>query len=121
MLASCAALVLMSGCYHVNVITDTDPSAMRVTKPFQMSFVAGLVPPPKILATEEGCTNGVASVHTWRSFVNMLIGGLSSNLVTPMSVEITCSSGAPTPVPETATSTKGGSEPSAKEDVAKGG
>ena len=55
-----------------------------------MSFVAGLVPPPEIRAEEEGCTEGVAKVHVWRSFVNILVGGISSNLITPISVSVTC-------------------------------
>lgn len=96
-LTLCAAVAVMSGCYHVTVLTGAPPSATEINKPFSMSFVAGLVPPAEIDATEEGCTSGVARVETWHSFVNMLVGGISSNLVTPISVKVTCASGAPAP------------------------
>ena len=35
----------------------------------------------------------MARVHTWRSFLNFLIGAVSQNLVTPISVSITCAAG----------------------------
>ena len=92
----CAAVV-MSGCYHVTVVTGAPESSTRIDNAFQMSYVAGLVPPSEIRANQDGCTNGVAKVETWRSFVNMLIGGLSSSLITPISVRVTCSAGLPLP------------------------
>ena len=85
-----ALVAIMSGCYHVTVVTGLPESTTTIDEAFQMSFVAGLVPPSEIEADEEGCTEGVAKVHTWRSFVNMLIAGLSFSLVTPMSVSVTC-------------------------------
>ena len=101
MLATCATVFLCSGCYHVTVITDSSPTTGRISKPWQMSFVAGLVPPSEIQANEEGCASGVTFVHTWRSFPNMLVGSLSQSLVTPMSVEVGCASNPPTPDAET--------------------
>lgn len=85
-----ALAVLMSGRYHVTVVTSLPEAPTPIEKPFQMSFVAGLVPPSVIQAEEEGCTQGVAKVETWHSFVNFLIGSVSSNLVTPISVSMTC-------------------------------
>ena len=90
MRAICAAVIVMSGCYHVTVVTGAPESSTRINKEFQMSFVAGLVPPPEIQADQEGCTDGVAKVETWRSFVNLLVGAVSSSLVTPISVTVTC-------------------------------
>ena len=89
-LSICALVAIMSGCYHVTVVTGLPESTTTYDEEFQMSFVAGLVPPPEIEAEEEGCTEGVAKVHVWRSFVNVLIGAISSNLVTPISVSVTC-------------------------------
>ena len=89
-LSICALVVMMSGCFHVTVVTGLPESTTRIDEAFQMSFVAGLVPPPEIQAEEEGCTQGVAKVHVWHSFVNILIGGISTSLVTPISVSVTC-------------------------------
>ena len=85
-----ALVAIMSGCYHVTVVTGLPESTTTIDEAFQMSFVQGLIPPSEIEADEEGCTEGVAKVHTWRSFVNMLVGSISFNLVTPMSVSVTC-------------------------------
>lgn len=85
-----ALVAIMSGCYHVTVVTGLPESTTTIDEGFQMSFVQGLIPPSEIEADEEGCTEGVAKVRTWRSFVNMLIAGLSFSLVTPMSVSVTC-------------------------------
>ena len=89
-LSICALVAIMSGCYHVTVVTALPESTPTYDEAFQLSLVAGLIPPPEIDAEEEGCTEGVAKVHVWRSFVNMLIGGISGNLVTPISVSVTC-------------------------------
>jgi len=97
LLAVCSAVFVMSGCYHVAVITGAPASTTTINEPFQMSYVAGLVPPSEIHADQEGCASGVARVETWHSFVNFLIGGVSQNLVTPISVAITCAVGGPSP------------------------
>ncbi len=89
-LSICALVAIMSGCYHVTVVTGLPESTTTYDEALQLSFVAGLVPPPEIDADEEGCTEGVAKVPVWRSFVNMLVGGISGNLVTPISVSVTC-------------------------------
>jgi hypothetical protein len=66
-LLAAASLLLLSGCYRVTVITGAPPEAKTVDKPWQMSFVYGLVPPPEI-NVKETCPQGVASVVTERSF-----------------------------------------------------
>jgi len=87
-----AAAVLGTGCYHVTVITGAPPSAQTIDKPWQMSFVAGLVPPPE-LAANPPCTQGVARVETERSFLNGLANAISSGIISPIHVAITCASG----------------------------
>ena len=57
-LSICALVAIMSGCYHVTVVTGLPESTTTYDEEFQMSFVAGLVPPPEIEAEEEGCTEG---------------------------------------------------------------
>ena len=39
------------------------------------------------------CPNGVARVHTYHSFLNILVGGLTLGIFTPMSIKVTCAAG----------------------------
>jgi hypothetical protein len=87
-----AALVAAAGCYHVTVVTGAPPATQTIDKPWQNSFVIGLVPPPEISA-KETCTQGVAKVETERSFLNGLVGALTWNIYTPMHARVTCASG----------------------------
>jgi hypothetical protein len=86
------AALLCGGCYHVTVITGASPSAQTIDKPWQNSFVIGLVPPAEV-STKEGCPQGVAQVETERSFLNGLVGAITQSIYTPMHVKVTCSSG----------------------------
>ena len=82
--------MLLTGCYHVTVISGTSPSPTVVDKPWQNSFVYGLVPPPE-LNVKEQCPNGVQKVETETSFVNGLVGALTWSIYTPIHAKITCS------------------------------
>ncbi|HEX6316538.1 MAG TPA: hypothetical protein VFZ73_16820 [Gemmatimonadaceae bacterium] len=81
--------LLLTGCYHVTVISGTSPSPTVVDKPWQNSFVYGLVPPPEINVSEQ-CPNGVQKVETETSFVNGLVGALTWSLYTPIHARVTC-------------------------------
>jgi Bor protein len=82
--------MLLTGCYHVTVISGTTPSPTVVDKPWQNSFVYGLVPPPE-LNVKEQCPNGVQKVETETSFLNGLVGALTWSLFTPIHAKVTCS------------------------------
>lgn len=90
----CPALVLgamlLTGCYQVTVISGTSPAPTVVDKPWQNSFVYGLVPPPE-LNVKEQCPNGVQKVETEVSVVNGLVGALTWSLYTPIHARVTCS------------------------------
>ncbi len=90
--AAAAIVTLCSGCYHVTVITGAPASPTVIDKPWQNSFVYGLVPPPE-LNTKDQCTRSVAKVETERSFLNGLVGVLTWSIYTPMHVTVTCASG----------------------------
>jgi Bor protein len=81
----------ISGCYHITVVTGAPPSPTVIDKPWQMSFVYGLAPPPEINVRDQ-CPNGVAKVETQQSFLNGLVSALSSGIVTPIQATITCAS-----------------------------
>ena len=89
--------VALAGCYHITVVTGAPPAAQTIDKPWQMSFVAGLVPPAE-LSTKEACPQGVAKVETEQSFLNGLVRALTSfgtsvGIISPMHVTVTCASG----------------------------
>lgn len=89
MLALAVASVALSGCYRVTVTTGASPAPTVVEKPFQPSFVFGLVPPPE-LNVKDQCPNGVSQVVTEHSFLNGLIAGFTAQLFTPITVKVTC-------------------------------
>jgi hypothetical protein len=89
---SVVALVALSACYRVTVNTGAPPAPTVIDKPWQLSFVYGLVPPPAIDA-KQTCPQGVASVVTEHSFLNSLVSIITYSLFTPMHTTVTCASG----------------------------
>lgn len=82
----------LAGCYHVTVVTGAPANNTVVDKEWQLAFVSGLVPPAAVGVKAE-CPKGVAKFETEQSFLNMLVGSLSSSLITPMHTSLTCASG----------------------------
>jgi Bor protein len=83
---------LLGACYHVTVTTGAPTASQVIDKPWQFSFVYGLVPPPE-LNSKDQCPQGVAKVETERSFLNALVGAVTWSIFTPMHARITCASG----------------------------
>jgi hypothetical protein len=90
--AAAALVVLCGGCYHVTVVTGAPAGPTVIDKPWQNSFVIGLVPPAE-LDVKSQCASGVAKVETERSFLNGLVGAITENIYTPIHVTVTCASG----------------------------
>ncbi len=88
-LALAALLVVLPACYHATVETGLPVSPETVEKGFAPAWIDGLVP-PSTLSTAAKCRNGVAKVETQLSFVNMLVGGITLGIFTPMSIKATC-------------------------------
>jgi hypothetical protein len=84
-------LVLCStaGCYHASVETGRIPGNQHIDKGWAPGFFYGAVGPGTVDA-KAGCSSGVSKVETKHSFLNMLVGGLTLGLYTPMTVEVTC-------------------------------
>jgi hypothetical protein len=78
-----------SGCYHATIETGLQPGTQTISKPWALSFVYGLVPPPTV-ETAQKCPTGVAKVETKLSFLNQLVGILTWGLFTPMEITVTC-------------------------------
>ena len=89
---SLVVAALCGGCYRVTVITGAPPAAETIDKPWQNSFVYGLVPPPEIEAKPK-CAQGLAEVVTERSFLNGLVGAITYSIYTPMHAKVTCAAG----------------------------
>jgi Bor protein len=91
-LAQCAMIALLlptAACYHQVVDSGKPVSPTVIQKPWQMSFIYGLVPPPELNVAQQ-CPGGVAKVETQHSFVNGLVASITFGIVTPMHVTITC-------------------------------
>lgn len=91
-IAAALSLVALSGCYHYTIISGAPPTEKSVTASWQKSWVFGLVPPDTI-NTRAACPAGVAQFETQHSFLNSLVGSLTSNIFTPITTKYTCGSG----------------------------
>jgi hypothetical protein len=89
----CAALVVTlfasAACYHATIDTGAKPSDTVIEKGWAAGFVYGLVP-PDVVETASKCPHGVAKVETQLSFLNQLVGFLTLEIYTPMSIKVTC-------------------------------
>lgn len=95
----CAALVAATaGCYRVTVNTGAPLAPETLERPWNHSFVYGLVPPAEV-STKEKCPTGVAQVVTQRSFLNSLVAALTTNIYTPLEIKATCAAGPVLPAP----------------------
>lgn len=87
--AAACAVVVLSGCYQVNVETGLPASLDTIEKPFAMGFIYGLVPPPTV-ETASKCKNGVAKVESSMSVVNWAVSALTGGILTPWTIKVTC-------------------------------
>ena len=87
-----ALVLLLPACYHATINTGRPMGSTVVNKPFQPSFIYGLIPPATLNVASE-CPNGVAQVETMHSFVEGLVAALTGGIFTPMSIKVTCAGG----------------------------
>ena|SRR5215210_5814706 len=94
-----ALALAASACYHAVIDTGRPASGTVVARPWQPSFIYGLVPPPPLnVATQ--CPNGVARVETVHSFLEGLVAALTFGIFTPMTYQVTCASGGTASIPD---------------------
>jgi Bor protein len=84
-----AVVLLVGGCYHAIVETGRPASGTVVENKWANSFVYGLVP-PKTVETMSQCPSGVSRVETQISFLNGLVGALTFQIYTPMTITVHC-------------------------------
>lgn len=87
-----ALVFVMSGCYHAQVTTGLEASGEVYQKKWATGFIAGLVPPDMIDATDH-CSNGVAKVETRHSFLNLVAQAITFSIFSPMEITVTCATG----------------------------
>ena len=90
-LAVVALLIALPACYHATIQTGLPSGTGVVEEKWAAGWLWGLVA-PKPVSTLAQCPNGVAKVETQHSFLNMLVGGLTGGIFTPMSIKATCAS-----------------------------
>ena len=89
LVAAASAVLVLSGCYQVNVETGLPASLDTIEKPFAMGFIYGLVPPPTV-ETASKCKNGVSKVESSMSVVNWAVSALTGGILTPWTIKVTC-------------------------------
>ena len=87
-----ATAVILAGCYNARINTGLAPGTQVVEEAWAASWIYGAVSPKTVEAASQ-CPNGVAQVHTYHSFLNVLVGGLTFGIFTPMSIKVTCAAG----------------------------
>lgn len=93
-LALLVGTVLLAGCYHITVESGAPPSPVVVDRPWQHSFIGGLVPPGE-LNVKDKCPNGVSTVETLMSPANVLASLVQSAVIgiaiySPVAAKVTC-------------------------------
>jgi hypothetical protein len=86
---SLIGVLALAGCFHAVVETGRPAGTTVIYKPWAMSFVYGLVPPP-VENVSQQCTNGVSKVETQHSFLNGLVAAITFSIVTPIEIRVTC-------------------------------
>ena len=82
-------IAVVGGCFNARIKTGLTPSQEVIRQGWAPSWIYGAVSPPTVDAAS-ACPNGVAQVHTYRSFLNMLVSGLTFGIFTPMAINVTC-------------------------------
>ena len=100
-----AALLLAGsvGCFHVSYSTGKGYSA-QVQEGTSSFFLGGLIGTENLDVAELCPNNGMASLHTYHSFGDMFLTGLTMYLWAPRSYEMVCASGESAAVEEEASS-----------------
>jgi hypothetical protein len=81
--------LVLAACFHATIQTGATPGTTVISQPWASSFVFGLVPPKTVEAASQ-CPNGVATVETQHSFLNMVVAFLTIDIYTPMTITVTC-------------------------------
>lgn len=82
-------LVGVTGCYAAKVETGLPASTTKIEQKWASGWIYGLVP-PKTVATQAQCPNGVSVVETQLSFLNQVVSLVTFGIYTPMQIVVTC-------------------------------
>lgn len=82
-------VAISAGCYRATIETGRAPSGESIRQEWAHSFIAGLIPPATV-ETASQCPNGVASVETQHSFLNMIAHAVTFGLYSPMTITVQC-------------------------------
>jgi hypothetical protein len=97
-LAVLALLIILPACYHAVVLTGLPAGNGVVEEKWAAGWLWGLVP-PKPVSTMAQCPSGVSKVETKHSFLNMLVGGLTGGIFSPIAIKATCATGGRSAIP----------------------
>jgi hypothetical protein len=83
---------VFSGCFKHSVRDERKKPGTGVTDEWKPYLVLGLVPMGKQTLTSQ-CPSGIALYEVKHSFLNGLLGAVTLNLFTPMTVSFACAAG----------------------------
>ena len=89
-----ALVVLTGACYEHTYQTGTGGAGGSVVyDQWRSHWIGGLISPNQELELEEVCPSGNATIHEEMSFLNGLVGALTSGIYTPTKVQVRCREG----------------------------
>ncbi len=90
-LGALALLLAAAACYeHTFVVGDGAPDGRVVYEKWHHHWIAGLISPDHVLEIQELCPSGDATIHEEISFLNGLVGALTSGIYQPTTVQVRC-------------------------------
>ena len=99
-IVSVAGLLLGTGCFKHSVRDERLKPGTRTTEAWKPYVVVGLAPVGKEPIYAE-CPSGIALFEAEHSILNMLVGFITWNIFTPISVSYACAAGERPPRPDT--------------------
>lgn len=90
-LALISLLIASAGCHHVIIETGLEPSQTVHQEEWNLAF-AWAIFPAKVDASKY-CGGRWARVETKQSFLNWVVGAITSGIITPMDTKVVCAAG----------------------------
>jgi Bor protein len=94
LLAALTVVLPLAACYeHTYDAGRGAPNGRVVMKEWRSHWLGGLISPDQKLELAEVCPSGNATIHQEMSFLNGLVGALTSGIYYPSTVTVKCRGG----------------------------
>jgi hypothetical protein len=86
-------LVALPGCHRVIIDSGLEPAPEIYPEEWNLAFAAAIY--PARVDASQWCGGRYARVETQQSFLNGVVAAITSSIITPMDVRVTCAAGGP--------------------------